>query len=186
MPLEDYKVEDSAYQYIVPTTISPEEKVELLREFLTPYQEDYDFENSSNGRDGDPISYFIAWARFKVAPKLLIQIPTGATQKAESKVIQDAWNTILQLSAKLEDRWNGSVYHVGKRRTLTCKEMVLEQFLHKYDGFCFSVDSSYGDGKAFQVVASIAGDSVSLLLEYSTEKTGEEPVLMAMMADAVA
>ena len=186
MSLEDYKVEDSTYRYVVPTTVPPEEKVELLREFLTPYQEDYDFENFTNGWGGDLISYFIVWARFKDAPKLLIQIPTGVTQKAESKVIQDAWDTILQLSAKLEDRWNGSVYHVGKRRSLKCKKIVLEQFLHKYDGFQFSVNPNYDDRKALQVMARIAGVSVSLLLEYSTEKTGEEPVLMAMMADAAA
>jgi hypothetical protein len=157
--------------------------VELLRQFLEPYQEDYGFENSANGWSGDPISYFIAWASFRGAPKLLIQISAGETQKAESKTIWDAWDTILQLSTKLEDRWNGSVYHVGKRRSLACKEIVLEQFLNKYDGFRFSVDPNYDDDKALQVVANIAGDSVSLLLEYSTHETREEPALMAMMAE---
>lgn len=185
MRLEDYKVEHPNYQYIVPTTISPEDKVELLREFLTPYRdcEEYDFTSSSDGGDDDPITYFIASPYFDGAPKILIQIPTGEKQKAESKAIRNAWVDILQLSCKLEDRWNGSIYHVSKRRSLKCKEMILEQFLRKYEGFQYKVESNYDEKKALQVLADYGSSSVSLVMYYMTNRVGEQASLLAMISE---
>lgn len=186
MPLEDYKVEHSDYQYSVPTTVPQAEKVALLGEFLVPYRdsEEYDFQNSSNGGDDDPITYFIAFPRFDGAPKLLIQIPTGETQRAESKAIQNAWNEILQLSCKLEDRWNGSVYHVAKRRSLQCKEMILEEFLHKYEGLQVAVVPDYDGGKALQLTAGYGSSNTSLVLYYQPERVGEKDRMLAMVSES--
>jgi hypothetical protein len=186
MPLEDYKVEHPDYQYIVPKTVPQAEKVALLGEFLVPYRdsEEYDFQNSSNGGENDPITYFIAFPRFDGAPKLLIQIPTGETQRAESKAIQNAWNEILQLSCKLEDRWNGSVYHVAKRRSLKCKEMILEEFLHKYEGFQVAVVPDYDGGKALQLTAGYGSSNTSLVLYYQPERVGEKDRMLAMVSES--
>ena len=186
MPLEDYKVEHPNYQYIVPTMVPQEEKVALLGEFLIPYRdsEEYDFQSSSNGGENDTLTYFIASPYFDGAPKLLIQIPIGETQRTESKAIQNAWNDILQLSCKLEDRWNGSVYHVAKRRSLECKEMILEQFLRKYEGFQVAVSPDYDGDKALQIMANYGSSNTSLVIYYQPERVWEKDRMLAIVSES--
>lgn len=175
MPLSQHEHKHPAYTYFIAGNEPLSEKVDSLREFLLKYKETDEFEEKKDG--SNYWHNMIVSVRGKNTPTLCIALPRDHANAEQDAALDKTWLDTLELSCKLEDRWNGTAYTVFKRRSLECKQMVLEQFLKKYDNTTFEIEAAYNENSAFRIVATGYDYKPELIIHYHPEKSNEHSEL---------
>ncbi|MBO2010868.1 hypothetical protein [Hymenobacter negativus] len=178
--LDDFKSQDSRYQYIVDASESSETKLGIFSQFLLRYEADCDFSITTYEPRvyNKSVECSALSSSGESTNRIFIGIsPDEQTNFSERTAIDGAWRDVLGLSLNLEDKWDGVSYSVEMRRSLRGKKLILQQFVNKYNGAKFKVNPAYAGRTIFKVVANNEGSEHELLIAYFPQRTNEESEL---------
>lgn len=190
MALADYKSNRTTsprYDYLVDATQPIESKLEAFKEYLLLAKEDcsVSFSTKEPGHHVHGISSHARSTSTDEKSSIYIGLNADRNQnEAEYNALYQEWVDILDISLNLEERKRGTSYFVHKRITRAGKKSVLAQFIDKYQGSQFNINSEYGGGTTFRVIAdTVQGEKETLYIDYLPQLPTEKEELKQAFAE---
>ncbi|WP_345115024.1 hypothetical protein [Hymenobacter algoricola] len=190
MALADYKSNRSTsprYDYQVDANQPIESKLEAFKEFLLLAKEDcsVSFSTKELGHHVHGISSHAHSTSTNEESSIYIGLNADRKlNEAEYKALHQQWVDILDISLNLEERKRGESYFVHKRITRAGKKSVLAQFIDKYQGSQYDINSEYGGGTTLRVIANTAqGEKETLYIDYLPQLQTEKDELRQAFAE---
>jgi hypothetical protein len=173
MSLTDYKSNHATfprYDYIVEAAQPIEAKLEAYKEFLLLVKEDcsVSFSTKEPGQHIQGISSNAYSTSTNEKSSVYIALNSDRNHsEAEYNLLYQQWVDVLDISLNLEERKRGTSYFVHKRISRQGKKSVLAQFINKYQGSQFHINSEYGGGTTLRVISdTVQGEKETLYIDY--------------------
>jgi len=164
-----------------------EAKLEAFKEFLLLAKEDcsVSFSTKEPGHHVNGISSHAHSTSTNEKSSIYISLNTDRNKNEhEYNALHQQWVDILDISLSLEERKRGTSYFVHKRISRAGKKSVLAQFIDKYQGSQFDINSEYGGGTTLRVIADTAqGEKETLYIDYLPQLPTEKDELKQAFAE---